>query len=918
MSIFDNRVPGLAGLSLLKAIKHFSPEEIDNTLRRRNVGNPQEIIASALQQICASRAVPRYFQGQKPLSHRKVQHILELFTHLEQPYGGALLHTYLVQLKKDLKRALVDIQKRNQIYVYVEEMLTTALLSSRTSTFFNLFNVFFNDTLPPPIPLFPYLKIACETGNTEVVAFVVEQLYPSQYNSSDQKKLTIDQQNRLKAVRKSLLNVCKTAIKEGTLCTLFPIFEKRLLLIFKDQTFLTNLLNYAAKNGDEDLVKLLVAEKGATSEVAIENAYKSGFEKIANYLKKESSGSDESSNVKVEIPQKSDPVSFERFVISGVVDLKQLNDFLQSTILERKLSFEEREQILRMFFSSEEWKPLIPLRQRDQQRVLAILDAQKGNIPYRNKCIDHFVKQTLRTAVGSFSEGLRLLFILLASEHPGKNDLLNNIINRACQLGQKEIVSTYLDLFKLENRISAGLHNTKPKVKTRADLYVFEPQQLDDLLNHIMASVYQLGQNEIMRTNLDLFKPKKKVRADLSNTELKEKKRADLYICKPQQLNDLLTEAIIHDHVEIVKLLVNAGAPINQSLGGVAQPSAISLAIEFENEEMVEYFLRKAAEMEIVIDTKSLGKYPLDYAFLKGNSKIITYLQGHCTSIPLIDQCAAAIKCGNTALAMRFLRKIKAVNQPTKKYDFLHLVAIKHGRFAILHTLIHEHKADLDKGRLVNDSQTSLILAAKQKNPRILPYLISMMGPKTVERDKQQALIAAVKYRRASNISCLLENGAIVDRAAINWAIKKGIFVIFRQLLAHMGSAMTETDNAGNTLLHTIVLEAKWHSSASIFAYLLVQKPIEEANLMYVQNNEGKTPLQLALDKGEFDNRVFIELLLKVDAALKPENYVHDPKARETATTLIGLLEAENKPKKLDEPKKLIESEQPKKLDKVD
>jgi ankyrin repeat protein len=858
---FENRIPSLAGLGLLKALKHFSPEEIENTLRQRNVGNPQEVIASALLQFCASRAAPDYLQRQKPLSDREKQRILEQFTHLEQPYGGAILRIYLVQLKKDLRNSLSDTEKKDKIRKYVNEMLVTSLLTERTSTFFYIFHTFngaFNDD---SLSMSPYLKIACGTANKEVLEFGLERLYPSrEYNSWDQKKLTDDQEEHLKSIKSALLKYCFKAIREGTLCDLFPIFETKLPIIFKNQIVLEKLLDYAAKEGDKDSVKLLV-EKGATSKVAVKHAYKFGFENIANYLIKNGFKKHKPSSVETKTFQKSESLSLDRFVISGVADLKQLNDFLQSHIQSKKLPFEEREQILRMFFSSEEWQQLTPLNKREQQRVLAILDHRKGNISYRNKCIDRFVKNALRTAVGSSSEGFRLLFILLVSEKGWSREFfLNNIALQACHLEQKEKVSTYLDI-------------CIPKEEVTPDSHLFIQE---------------------------------------------EKMRTDFHICGHVSFSTLLSAAINHDDVDMVKLLV-ANVPMYKYLEAVSNDTVYK-AIKRGNKEIIKCLLQEVSKKKPVLYTGRLIEAPLSYDFLKKNSSIHVYLRWQ--KITLIDQCASTIRRGKTDLTKRYFEKIKdakigtnningrAVNkinyfyESTKKGSFLHLVAIKHGHIELLRALIDQHKVDPNKGHLEKKRSTSLILAARQKNPKILPYLISILNKETITKDIKKALFAAVKYRQASNISCLLKNGAKVDRGLVNRAIYNGDFQIFRHILADMGSALTEK-YYGETLLHMSILLAKEqniHRLASILAYLLVQKAVKEAGLIYAENANGKTPLQLALNN--VDNKIPVELLLKVDATLKPENYVHDPKARETATALIDLFEAENAQKKLDELKK--------------
>lgn len=286
---------------------------------------------------------------------------------------------------------------------------------------------------------------------------------------------------------------------------------------------------------------------------------------------------------------------------------------------------------------------------------------------------------------------------------------------------------------------------------------------------------------------------------------------------KPAKLGTTpLIRAIVTQHNDIVRLLIERGADVN-SKNRIGQP-ALGVALSVDNLEAAELLLAAKADPNL---TGQMGFLPLHHAAQRGHLKMVK----------------------------RFLSLGQEINTPSKDgWTPLHLTV---GRITDKEKNLPMARLLLRRGAKVNlqdrFGQTPLVLACPANaDPAMLQSLLAAgADPNIPKQEGRTALHEATARKFLGQLKVLLASGADVNqvddsgKTPLFEAVYEDQEEIFR-LLLDKGARVDIRDKEGNTILHAAVARG---AIKCLTLALARQAPTR------VDNRKGWDPLEVAMRK---------------------------------------------------------------------
>jgi len=341
--------------------------------------------------------------------------------------------------------------------------------------------------------------------------------------------------------------------------------------------------------------------------------------------------------------------------------------------------------------------------------------------------------------------------------------------------------------------------------------------------------------------------------------------------------NTALHLASIKGHENIVERLLKEER-VNKNCINENEETALHLAVKHNHEHIITRLLQLNKRLEMIKDRE--GNIPWHIAAKKGNLKLVQLLYNEKTKNEKNHQ-------GNTAIMLiteyghknNWLKLVQNVNVTLKNkkgYNIAHIAAIN-GRKSILKKII-KHYEDLI-GEKDSEGNSIVHLAAAYGQINIIRLLRSfkMIHHKNKKKEtplhqatkkghlnvflellKQQANVKektkkgytvvhlAAKYNQLAILKTLsnIEQKDKKKNNALHLASKDGHREIVHYLLKNKRIDINEKNREGDTAVHLAILEGQHDILSELIDH--------QANLN-IQNEYQETPLQLAIEKEDFE-----------------------------------------------------------------
>lgn len=327
-------------------------------------------------------------------------------------------------------------------------------------------------------------------------------------------------------------------------------------------------------------------------------------------------------------------------------------------------------------------------------------------------------------------------------------------------------------------------------------------------------------------------------------------------------MTDEMANAINRDDVEELQRLVDEGADVNAKMNN-QQRYALLYAVAAKKTKAVDFLLANGADLRLKDDK---GNTALHYCASGGAPDLAKRLIAKGAELDATnnsgDTPLFTAAAGQTDVARVLLEAGAEVNAKTKQQQTPLRWAVERAP-AELVSLLLASNADPSIAR--DDGTTPLHAAAIRGDPQIVRLLIAKKpGLETTDRNGQTPLMRA---RNAETLRLLAEAGADVgakDRSGIpllvRWASVPGAETLAAvAVLLDKGAdvnARDERRGAGYTALH-------W--AAHLNSLQLAQLLLDRGADIEVKEAQGRTPLQIATEKGY---KELAELLRNADPSM--------------------------------------------------
>jgi len=322
---------------------------------------------------------------------------------------------------------------------------------------------------------------------------------------------------------------------------------------------------------------------------------------------------------------------------------------------------------------------------------------------------------------------------------------------------------------------------------------------------------------------------------------LLSKKITISYPEKKPYTTDLLNFAIIYKNLEITKILINHGAPVDICADDGYSP--LTRAVGNNLSQIIDFLVKHKANINAC---DANGNLPLEVAVYKSHLNLIQKLINLGAKVNLIDNdgltpLAMAINKNDEPMVKVLIEYGADVNLPTKDgYSPINR-AIRNNVPHIIEILV-KYGANVN-GCDAND-WAPLYLAIQYSYENIISLLIKLGADINFIDDSGVTFLAmAINSNNESAIKTLIKNGADVNFAGIdgysplNRAVQKNLPFIIDFLVSY-GAQINEYDANGNTAL---VLAAR-NSQANLIPLLIkLGADVNKAN------SQRTTPLHAAL-----------------------------------------------------------------------
>lgn len=315
-------------------------------------------------------------------------------------------------------------------------------------------------------------------------------------------------------------------------------------------------------------------------------------------------------------------------------------------------------------------------------------------------------------------------------------------------------------------------------------------------------------------------------------------------------------------HVEIVKVLVEAGANVNARSLNNATPICFAAAKGFT--EIVQILAKAGA----IVDTTVSGWTPLHFAVSKGHIETVEALLKASASVSLPASnghtpVAIAIQARNPKMLDCLLAVGHAdPNGECKGWLPIHIATLA-GTEECVKVLLH-HGANINGQKA--DGVCALMIAAEKDMPSMIDLLLDADADmELVARNSATPLWMAMRKGNMDAVKALAKGGANTSSSVGGWpvlhmAAEKNEAEVISVLLDE-AVVDTELPNLeGNTPLH-VACEAGSIDAARV----LVDCPFVKIDAM---NRRRATPLHIAAHFGHVD---IVEMLIAKGAALESE-----------------------------------------------
>ena len=324
----------------------------------------------------------------------------------------------------------------------------------------------------------------------------------------------------------------------------------------------------------------------------------------------------------------------------------------------------------------------------------------------------------------------------------------------------------------------------------------------------------------------------------------------------PEAAGGLVTQAVAKGDLEMVKLLLTQGVDLNAGDG----PLPLLAAMESGNQAMFEFLLAQGADPNMADGN---GVIPLVTAAEKGNLDQLRLLLAKGAKVDAAPTTRTALM---QAAANNHLEAVKLLIEAGADLD----ARDKEGETALTLTVFINRDGQvarylLEKGAnpgfRTTSNQTALMTAASQGNVEMVRLLAKRAGT----AEKSEALSRAVRAEYFEIIKLLREQGAEVnlkEQNPLQVAVDTGNLEIATWLLGQ-GADPNYRNSEGISVLATGL---GWSMKPELVRLLL-----EKGASPKTADNEGVTPLMLAVERGNLE---VVQLLVQKGA---------DPKARSKA-----------------------------------
>lgn len=365
----------------------------------------------------------------------------------------------------------------------------------------------------------------------------------------------------------------------------------------------------------------------------------------------------------------------------------------------------------------------------------------------------------------------------------------------------------------------------------------------------------------------------------------------------------LLKSAISHNHLAIVKHLVDQGFEVNnESCCKRAKTTPLHVAVNLGDTQMIKFLLRAGADIHATDATNST---PLYKALKAENTKLMNCLISNGADINVSgpNGCSLlydAVKQGNVKILQNLLKKGARVDVISRVYEKTPLhVAISEGQLGIVKILLnHGAKATLNSNQgknamsyaVINDQldivkllldrgididardrerKTALEHAFVAQKTHIMNYLLDHGAKLDFQQGTQTALHQAATDDRIEEIEIFLNYGIDVNakdacgRTPLHLAAKNASLMMV-DLLLNNGASVQERDSLFKNSLN-YAAQNRNRDAVSILTRLIDCGDYEEDSFRL------HCDMAMALDTAaEFGNLMTVDFLLRKGVPVAP------------------------------------------------
>lgn len=400
----------------------------------------------------------------------------------------------------------------------------------------------------------------------------------------------------------------------------------------------------------------------------------------------------------------------------------------------------------------------------------------------------------------AFRENNSEIFEMILKSKPGFIMIViegKSLLKMAIEQGFQEIFSILIQRTELPNDVVGPIE--------------MDMEIMEKMVKRIIKEDNVNGMRNVLKLKLPFRTLKRNTKFYfLYGSAMKSKELFGLLLTNELKFNDNILDeklrcyyfAISKDRYENLELIEGVNVNTYYKSGGTLLISAINT----ENIRMVEKLIKLGANVNL--KTENAGKYPLDFAILKNNKKIVLSLLRAGASIEAVDK--NGINAIGSALLKGKVESFKAILEFTKIDSLWEFRGQSVLDLATLSCNIELVQYVLDQGFTVSKFPTLVVLIIKNKIEMIefmlenfglhLDHVFSLptstvQAPiyTAIENDQIQIIELLLKHGLNPNTSILFASSTL-----LHYAIQKGQVAVSRLLIKY-GADTEAVDKDGRT-----------------------------------------------------------------------------------------------------------------------